>query len=145
MEKMASKQRVLAAFNRQPVDRLPVISPTSVATVESMLTVNAAFPEAHTDAKKMAALAAAGHNLLGFDNVAPCFSVQQEAAALGAGMNWGQIDTMPSAILHPYDEPNACPRKSKMKTSKRFWKQFVNCLRRNENESCGDLVTTVQF
>jgi len=106
METMTSRQRVLAAFDRQPVDRLPVISPTSVATVESMLAVDAAFPEAHTDAQKMAALAATGHDLLGFDNVAPYFSVQQEAAAFGAKMNWGQIDSMPTTSSRPYKEPD---------------------------------------
>ena len=106
LQKMTSRQRVLAAFDRLPVDRLPVISPTSVATVESMLATGAAFPEAHTDARKMAALAAAGHDLLGFDNVAPYFSVQQEAAAFGARMNWGQIDSMPTASSRPYKEPD---------------------------------------
>ena len=104
--KMSSKARVLAAYKRLPVDRLPVISPTSVATVESMEITGAAFPKAHTDAVKTAALASAGHGLLGFDNVAPYFSVQQEAAALGAGINWGNRDTMPSAISHPYQNPD---------------------------------------
>jgi len=95
----------MAAFDKQPVDRLPVISPTSVATVESMLTVGAAFPEAHTDAQKMAALAATGHDLLGFDNVAPYFGVQQEAAAFGAGINWGLIDSMPTTSSRPFHDP----------------------------------------
>ena len=103
---MTAKQRVTAAFARQPTDRLPVISPTSVATVESMEAVGATFPQAHTDANKMAALAAAGHDLLGFDNVAPYFSVVQEAAALGAGINWGQTDTMPAVVSHPLTEPD---------------------------------------
>jgi len=105
MKKMTSKERVLAAFNRQPTDRLAVISPTSVATVECMQAVGAAFPDAHTDAQKMAALAATGHDLLGFDNVSPYFSVQQEAAAFGCEMAWGQIDTMPAIRSHPYTEP----------------------------------------
>lgn len=102
---MTSKERVLAAFNREPTDRLAVISPTSVATVESMQITGAAFPQAHTDARKMAALAATGHDLLGFDNVAPYFSVQQEAAALGAELTWGSIDSMPALYSHPYNEP----------------------------------------
>lgn len=106
MEKMNSKQRVLAAFDRRPTDRPPVVSPTSVATVESMRTVGAAFPEAHLDAQKMAVLASTGHDLLGFDNVAPYFGVQQEAAAFGADMNWGLIDSMPSVTRHPYADPD---------------------------------------
>lgn len=102
---MTAKERVLAAYNREPTDRPAVISPTSVATVESMEAVGAAFPEAHTDAEKMAALAASGFDLLGFDNVAPYFSVQQEAAAFGAEMAWGGIDTMPAIRSHTYKEP----------------------------------------
>ena len=105
IKKMKPRERVLAVFNKQPTDRPAVISPTSVATVESMNAVNAAFPDAHTDAKKMAALAATGHDLLGFDTVAPYFSVQQEAAAFGATMIWGKIDTMPAIRSHPFCEP----------------------------------------
>jgi len=106
MEIMTSRQRVFAAFNKQPTDRLPVISPTSVATVESMLAVGAAFPEAHTDAQKMAALAATGHDLLGFDTVAPYFSVQQEAAAFGAEIDWGRLDSMPTNSKRPFKDPD---------------------------------------
>ena len=105
MDQMTAKERVIAAFSRMPIDRPAVISPTSVATVESMKAVGASFPDAHYDAKKMAALAAAGHDLLGFDNVAPYYSVQLESAAFGATMVWGQIDTMPAIRSHPFKEP----------------------------------------
>ena len=105
VNRMTSKERVMATFNKQPTDRIAVISPTSVATVESMKTVGAAFPDAHINAKKMAALAATGHDLLGFDNVAPYFSVQLEAATFGAEMVWGKIDTMPAIRTHPFSDP----------------------------------------
>ena len=51
---MNSRQRVLAALAREPVDRTPVCNPTSVATVELMDLVDAHFPEANRDAEKMA-------------------------------------------------------------------------------------------
>ena len=35
-DEMTSRQRVLAALRREPVDRTPVCNPTSVATVELM-------------------------------------------------------------------------------------------------------------
>ncbi|MCH2597767.1 MAG: hypothetical protein MKZ95_18535 [Pirellulales bacterium] len=41
---MTSRQRVLAALRREPVDRTPVCNPTSVATVELMDLVDAHFP-----------------------------------------------------------------------------------------------------
>ena len=52
-ESMTSRQRVLAALSRQPVDRTPVCNPTSVATVELMDLVDAPFP----DAKRRSAIA----------------------------------------------------------------------------------------
>ena len=106
MSKMTAKERVLATFNREPTDRVAVITPTSVATVDSMQATGAAFPDVHTDAEKMATLAAAGHDLLGFDTVAPYYSVQQEAAAFGAEMEWGKIDAMPASRSHPFSDPS---------------------------------------
>jgi len=97
---------VLAALNREPVDRPPVISPTSVATTESMRLTGAAFPDAHYDAVKMAALASAGHDLLGFDCVMPYFGITAEAEALGAAINRGSSDVMPSVAARPFTEPD---------------------------------------
>jgi len=53
------------------------------------------FPEAHLDAEKMARLAAAGYEQIGFDNVMPLFSVWHESAALGCNVEWGEVDRMP--------------------------------------------------
>jgi len=50
----------------------------------------------------MADLAAAGHEILGFDAIMPEFSVQQEAAALGCEMDWGSPSMMPDAKTHPF-------------------------------------------
>ena len=68
---------------------------TSIACKELMDAVGAHFPEAHVEAEKMAALAAAGHELLGLDVVMPLFSVCHEAAAMGCGVDWGGVDLMP--------------------------------------------------
>ena len=50
---MTSRQRVLAALNREPVDRTPVCNPTSVATVELMDLVDSVMDDetAHEMAK----------------------------------------------------------------------------------------------
>lgn len=100
-EQMAGCERVLAALRGRDVDRLPLITPTSVATVESMTATGAFFPEAHTDPHKMAALAATGHELLGFDTVAPYFSILLEAAALGCTVDWNPVDAMPAIKNNP--------------------------------------------
>lgn len=102
---MTSRERVLAVFNRQPYDKIPVISPTSLATVESMHLTGAYFPHAHTSGEVMAALAAAGHDVLGFDSVTPYFSVHQEAAALGCEIDWGKMDRLPQVTKSPLERP----------------------------------------
>jgi [methyl-Co(III) methanol-specific corrinoid protein]:coenzyme M methyltransferase len=60
------------------------------------------FPEAHLNAAAMAELAAAGHEVLGYDTVMPVFSVTQEAAALGCEVDWGYPEMMPGARTQPF-------------------------------------------
>ena len=102
---MKPMERMFSILDGLETDRPAAITPTSVATVENMNKTGASFPEAHTNAGKMAALAATGHSVLGFDSVAPYFSVLQEAAALGCEIDWGKQGTMPTASTHPY----VCP------------------------------------
>ena len=96
---MSSRERVLAALRRQPVDRTAVCNPTSVATVELMDMVEAPFPAANRDPELMAALAATGHTELGFDSVMPVFSIIQESSALGCSMQWEQKDNWPTVRM----------------------------------------------
>ena len=86
---MTSKERVFAVINGEDFDVYPALNPTSVATVDAMKISGAFFPEAHTDAKKMEALASVGHNKFGFDSISPYFSILLEASALGAEVDWG--------------------------------------------------------
>ncbi|MHB1294998.1 MAG: MtaA/CmuA family methyltransferase [Anaerolineae bacterium] len=101
-EWMSPKRRFLAGLFGGRVDRAPVGSPTSVATLELMAATGAAFPEAHTDAEIMARLAAGGYTVLGYDCIMPVFSVVQEAAALGCAVDWGTLDRMPTVRSHPW-------------------------------------------
>ena len=93
----------MAVLNGRKPDRLPVINPTSIATLDSMEISGAWFPEVHNNAEKMAALAAVGHDVLGFDSVEPYFSVQNEAAAFGAVIDWGSREEMPKQRRHVLD------------------------------------------
>jgi len=102
-EKLSPKRRFLSAlFGGRKGDRPPVGNPTSIVTLELMEKVGIFFPQAHLDAGQMAELAAAGHEILGFDAIMPEFSVQQEAAALGCEMDWGSPSMMPDAKTHPF-------------------------------------------
>ena len=60
------------------------------------------FPKAHLDPAVMAGLAATSYEVLGYDTIAPYFSVQHEAAALGCAVDWGRRDMMPDATTHPW-------------------------------------------
>ena len=84
MENMKPKERVMAVFEGKETDRAAVINPTSIITLDSMACIGVKFPDVHLDGEKMAAAAATGHDLCGFDSVMPKFSVVQSAAALGA-------------------------------------------------------------
>ena len=96
---MTSRERVLAALQRAPVDRTPVCNPTSIATVELMDLVNAHFPDANRDPEKMARLAATGYTELGFDSIMPVFSIIQESSALGCKMQWEEKDNWPTVKM----------------------------------------------
>src|SRR5215470_9820749 len=96
---MTSRQRVLAALKREPVDRTPVCNPTSVATVELMDLVEAPFPNANRQPELMARLAATSYTELGFDTIMPVFSIIQESAAIGCKMQWEQKDNWPTVKM----------------------------------------------
>jgi [methyl-Co(III) methanol-specific corrinoid protein]:coenzyme M methyltransferase len=96
---MTSRERVLAALRREPVDRTPVVNPTSVATVELMDMVDAPFPAANREPELMARLAMTGHTELGFDSVMPGFSIIQESSALGCKIQWEQKDNWPTVKM----------------------------------------------
>jgi len=109
-----------AMFGGRRGPRPAVGNPTSIACHGLMEKAGVFFPEAHLNAQAMAALALAGHEVVGFDTVMPEYSVVQEAAALGAQVDWGDRDKMPdvkgfpnadfSAIAVPQDflEKPAC-------------------------------------
>ena len=99
---MKPREVFLRALHRETVPRAATGSATSVVTVDLMQELGIFFPEAHLDSEKMARLAAAGHTVIGFDNVMPLFGVCHDAAALGCEINWGRIDVMPTCGTPPY-------------------------------------------
>jgi len=91
-----------AVYNGRKGHRPPAGNPTSIVCHGLMDVAGVSFPEAHLDAKAMADLAIAGHEILGFDTVMPVYSVHQESAALGCDVDWGDRDTMPDSKTSPY-------------------------------------------
>lgn len=103
---MTPKRRFLAGILGGRVDRPPVGSVTSVATVEQMEQTGASFPQAHLDGQSMARLAAGAYEILGYDAIMPYFSVQAEASALGCAVDWGDRLNFPVERSHPWAEPD---------------------------------------
>lgn len=101
---MTPRERFLAALHRQPTDRPAVGNCVSAATVHLMRQSGYSFPQAHLDPATMAGLAATSYTVLGYDTIAPIFSVQHEAAALGCEVDWGREDLMPDAVTHPWQQ-----------------------------------------
>lgn len=131
---MTSKERVFAALYDRPYDKLPAITPTSVANLECMQMVNVSFPDAHTKATAMARLAAASHTILGFDSVMPYISIHLEAAALGCQVQWDSNATMPNILsrsiqnIHDFEIPanflSQAPCKQLLQSIRLLKKQF---------------------
>ena len=95
----------MAIFQGLETDRAAVISLTSVLTLDSMNALGLKCPDVHLDAEKMAAAAAAAHELCGFDSVMPKFSIVHSAAALGAEVDWRSGDSMPVIRKNPIRDP----------------------------------------
>jgi [methyl-Co(III) methanol-specific corrinoid protein]:coenzyme M methyltransferase len=93
-----------AMFNGRKGERPPVGNPTSIVCHGLMDAAGVSFPDAHLDPAAMAELALAGHEILGFDTVMPEYSVQQEGAALGCDVDWGDRDRMPDAKNFPFED-----------------------------------------
>lgn len=92
-----SRRAFLNAVGRKPVEENIFGTGTSIVCRDLMDDMGVYFPDAHLDSEKMAALALAGHTILGFDVVMPLFSVCHEAAAMGCNVNWGSCDIMPES------------------------------------------------
>jgi [methyl-Co(III) methanol-specific corrinoid protein]:coenzyme M methyltransferase len=119
---LSPKRRFLSGlFGGREGNWVSVGNPTSIVCQELMDKSGIHFPHAHTDAGAMAGLAAAGHTIVGFDTIMPEFSVQQEAAALGCEVDWGDDNMMPDTRTHPVRElkditiPRAILEKPSMK------------------------------
>ena len=102
-----SREAFLKAVVRERVEGNVFGTATSIVCQDLMDEVGVYFPEGHLEADKMAALAEAGHTILGLDVVMPLFSVCHEAAAMGCKVNWGSADMMPEsgkAIFRAVDD-----------------------------------------
>jgi len=102
---MNSCERISKIFQGLKTDRAAVVNLTSVLTLDSLNALGLKCPDVHLDAEKMAAAAAAAHELCGFDSVMPKFSIVHSAAAFGAEVDWRSGDFMPVIVKNPISDP----------------------------------------
>ncbi|HIJ00016.1 MAG TPA: methylcobamide--CoM methyltransferase, partial [Candidatus Methanomethylophilaceae archaeon] len=102
MKKMTPKERFHLAMKNKPVDRPPVCGMTTTATTQLMDAVDAAWPEAHIDATKMARLAIGAYDFFGLESMRVPYCLTYEAEALGAEVNLGKKNSTPMVKGSPY-------------------------------------------
>ena len=111
---LTPKERLLAALNKQPVDRPPVICPggmMNAAIVEIMAGTGPQLPAAHLDAELMAGLAAAIQKKTGFENIGLPFCMTVEAEALGSEVTYGSLACEPKVVKELYPSTASVVRK----------------------------------
>jgi [methyl-Co(III) methanol-specific corrinoid protein]:coenzyme M methyltransferase len=97
---MNSRERILKTFEREPVDRVPVLCVNSTATLDQMEKQGSYWPEAHVKGEDMAQLALGAYTVLGFDAVRVPFCQTFEAEALGCKIKYRGREDIPN-IDHP--------------------------------------------
>ncbi|MDK2825263.1 [methyl-Co(III) methylamine-specific corrinoid protein]:coenzyme M methyltransferase [Methanolobus vulcani] len=100
MDEYTPKERLARALRGETVDRMPAISVTQTGTVEQMEACGSFWPEANEDSEKMAALAEAGHKVIGFEAVRVPFDITAEAEFFGCDIKAGTKEQQPSVVGH---------------------------------------------
>ncbi len=92
---MNQLERLLKALNRQAVDRPPAAVPTQAAVADVMEQSGYRWPAAQRQAKEMAGLAWACHEIGGIESVRVPFDINVEAEAMGCKTRFGDDATTP--------------------------------------------------
>jgi len=102
-----SRERVLRLFRRESLDYIPLFSGYGNITIHGLEKYGWKFPEIHTDARKMAQMAASTFHLFGFESAVVPFDMGVEAEALGSKVNYYAHATdilYPTISQHPAEK-----------------------------------------
>lgn len=103
---MNSKQRLLNALRRQPVDQVPVAAVATGITVEMQEKVGIHWPEAHKNVDQLAGLAESIHLYTDVECIKLPFCMTIEVEALGAEIDYRTFDTVPTEVHPAYNRPD---------------------------------------
>ncbi|AKB73630.1 Methylcobamide:CoM methyltransferase MtaA [Methanosarcina lacustris Z-7289] len=109
MSEFSLNTRFERALKGESLDIIPVCSVTQTGIVELMEMTGAYWPRANYDSHKMAALALAGHEIAGFENVRCPFCTTVLAETLGCTVDEGSVD------IQPYVTDFPCTKKGDVK------------------------------
>jgi len=96
------RTRLINALQGKTTDKIPCLSVTQTGTVELMDITGAAWPEAHSDPEKMAALALAAHKFAGLEAVRYPYCLTVIAEVMGCNVRMGTKEIQPSVLTHPF-------------------------------------------
>lgn len=94
------KERILGALRGKKQEGRLVWVPTVGVTVEAMKQVDASWPQAHRDPRRLARLAASTFELTGVPCCTVPFCLTLEGEALGCPVEWGSQATQPQIMEH---------------------------------------------
>jgi len=101
---LTPKERLLLALQKKAIDRPPCICPGGMMNMiveEVMDLTGQSWPEAHSDARSMADLAAGVYENGGFENFGVPFCMTIEAEAMGARVSMGKKIIEPHVAAYP--------------------------------------------
>jgi MtaA/CmuA family methyltransferase len=101
-----ARTRFLNALQGLPVDRPPVASVVTGITVAMMEEVGVYWPEAHTNVDQLVRLAETIWTRHGIESIKLPFDMAVESEILGATMEWGSQDILPTELGSAYNHPD---------------------------------------
>jgi [methyl-Co(III) methanol-specific corrinoid protein]:coenzyme M methyltransferase len=104
---LTSRERVLRLFRKEKIDYVPAFSGMGNIAVHGLEKYGWKFPEIHTDARKMASMAASSFELFGYECAVVPFDLAVEAEALGSKANYYPHATdilYPTISEHPAEK-----------------------------------------
>jgi [methyl-Co(III) methanol-specific corrinoid protein]:coenzyme M methyltransferase len=104
---LTPRERVMKLFKREKTDYIPIFSGMGNITIHGLLQYGWEFQEIHTDAHKMAKMAASTYQLFGFECAVVPFDMGVEAEVLGSKVNYYAHATdilYPTISQHPAEK-----------------------------------------
>lgn len=104
---LSPREQVLKLLRKEKLDTIPLFSGMGNITTHGLEKYGWRFPEIHTDAQKMAKMAASTYQLFGFNCAVVPFDMGVEAEVLGSKVNYyaHQSDILyPTIMEHPAEK-----------------------------------------